>query len=76
MHKFDFVQIKEYLDSVSEHSKIYIGCDSAAYKRHGKWYADFYKVIISMVAVDVESLVRSKPNLITLQIVRNLHIDC
>jgi len=46
MHKFDFVKIKEYLYSVSEHSKIYIGCDSAAYKRHGKWYADFYKVIV------------------------------
>jgi predicted RNase H-related nuclease YkuK (DUF458 family) len=46
MRTFDFEQIKEYLDSVSAHSKLYIGCDSVAYKRHGKWYADFYKVIV------------------------------
>ena len=46
MRKFDFEEIKNYLDSVSAHSKLYIGCDSVAYKRHGKWYADFYKVIV------------------------------
>lgn len=46
MRKFNFEEIKEYIDQVSDHSKLYIGCDSVAYKRHGKWYADFYKVIV------------------------------
>ena len=46
MRKFDFAQIKDFLDQVSTTSKLYIGCDSVAYKRHGKWYADFYKVIV------------------------------
>jgi hypothetical protein len=46
MRNFDFDQIKEYLNASSAASKIYIGCDSVTYKRHGKWYADFYKVVV------------------------------
>lgn len=46
MKKFNFVEIKNFIDVQSESSKIYIGCDSVSYKRHGKWYADFYKVVV------------------------------
>jgi predicted RNase H-related nuclease YkuK (DUF458 family) len=46
MRKFNFVEIKSYIDAQSEASKIYIGCDSVSYKRNGTWYADFYKVVV------------------------------
>jgi len=46
MRKFNFEEIQQYLDKQSEASKIYIGCDSVSYRRHGKWYADFYKVVV------------------------------
>ena len=43
MKKFNFTEIQNYLAEQSEASKIYIGCDSVSYKKHGKWYADYYK---------------------------------
>lgn len=44
--KFDWDEIQKFIDSESDASKIYIGVDSVARKKHGKWYADFYKVIV------------------------------
>jgi predicted RNase H-related nuclease YkuK (DUF458 family) len=46
MKKFNFTEIEKFLETQGTNSKIYVGCDSTAYKRHGKWYADFYKVIV------------------------------
>jgi len=46
MRKFNFEEIKIYIDAQSEASRIYIGCDSVSYKRNGTWYADFYKVVV------------------------------
>lgn len=46
MKKFNFIEIEKFLSETSNTSKIYIGCDSTAYKRHGKWMADFYSVIV------------------------------
>lgn len=46
MQKFDFEQIREYLDNQSDASRIYIGCDSSTFKRRGNWYANYYKVIV------------------------------
>ena len=46
MRKFNWNEIETYLENTSEESKIYIGCDSVSYKKHGKWFADFYKVIV------------------------------
>jgi uncharacterized protein len=46
MRKFNFEEIKEFLAQQSDESKIYIGCDSVSYKRGGKWYADYYKVVV------------------------------
>jgi predicted RNase H-related nuclease YkuK (DUF458 family) len=46
MTKFDFNKIEKYLSKQGSSSRIYVGCDSVAYKKHGIWYADFYKVIV------------------------------
>jgi uncharacterized protein len=46
MKKFNWKEIEKYLEDVSDTSKIYIGVDSSAFKRQGKWYAHFYKVIV------------------------------
>lgn len=47
MKKFNFLEIENYLNKSSDHSKIYIGCDSMAYKSNkGVWMADYYKVIV------------------------------
>lgn len=46
MRKFNWNEIEAYLENTSEESKIYVGCDSVSYKKHGKWFADFYKVIV------------------------------
>lgn len=44
--KINLPELAEYLSFLSEESKIYIGCDSVSYKRKGKWWADFYKVVV------------------------------
>lgn len=44
--KFDFEEISDFLIKQGDASKIYVGCDSVAYKKNGKWYADYYKVIV------------------------------
>lgn len=46
MKKFNFGEIKEFIDQQSDASRIYIGCDSVSYKRKGKWFADYYKVVV------------------------------
>ena len=47
MKKFNFAEIENYLANISVTSKIYIGCDSMAYKNNkGVWMADYYKVIV------------------------------
>lgn len=46
MKKFNWDEIKRFIDDESEASKIYIGVDSVAWKKNGKWFADFYKVIV------------------------------
>lgn len=44
--KFNWDEIQKYVDNESDSSKIYIGVDSTSWKKNGKWYADFYKVIV------------------------------
>lgn len=46
MKKFNLNQIRDYIANQSKQSKIYIGCDSTAYQRKGKWYADYYLVVV------------------------------
>lgn len=46
MRKFDYKEIESYIAKQSDASKIYIGCDSSTFKRHDKWYANYYKVVV------------------------------
>ena len=39
-------EIKEYLTTVSEESKIYLGCDSERVRKNGIWYADYAIVLV------------------------------
>ena len=46
MKKFDLEEVKTFIDNEGPKSKVYLGCDSVSYKKHGKWWADFYLVIV------------------------------
>lgn len=43
-HKLE--EIKDFIRKQSESSKIYIGCDSEAFKRKGVNMADYYEVVV------------------------------
>lgn len=38
-------EIISYVSEASEESKIYLGCDSKKFKKHGEWYAKYTTVI-------------------------------
>ena len=42
----DLEQVRAYIKSSSQESKIYIGGDSERFKLHGKWYADYATVVV------------------------------
>ena len=44
--KFDWNEIKEYINNTSDQSEIYIGCDSEKYKKNEIWYASYTTVIV------------------------------
>ncbi len=44
--ELDIDEIRDFLRTQSQESKVYIGCDSTRYKRHGKWYADYAIVVV------------------------------
>ena len=46
MIKMDLEQVRAYIKSSSQESKIYIGGDSERFKLHGKWYADYATVVV------------------------------
>ena len=46
MKKIDVVQVKEFIESQSSATKIYLGADSERMKRNGKWYADYTLAIV------------------------------
>ena len=46
MKRFDWPRITKFLEDASAESKVYIGVDSVSWKRGGKWFADYYKVIV------------------------------
>lgn len=43
---FDFDEIREFIETSSPDSKIYVGADSQAYRRRGKSYVAYVTVII------------------------------
>lgn len=44
--ELDLEEIKDYLATQSRESKVYIGCDSSRFKRHGVWWADYALVVV------------------------------
>lgn len=46
MRKLDLEIVREYIDSQSPETKIYIGCDSERLKVDGVWYADYITAIV------------------------------
>jgi len=44
--ELDLEEIRDYLRTQSPESKVYIGCDSSRYKRHGLWWADYALVVV------------------------------
>lgn len=44
--KFDFDQIRDFINSQSNETKIYIGCDSERFLMKGVWYADYTLAIV------------------------------
>lgn len=39
-------EIRDYLTTVDPDSKIYLGCDSQKFKKHGEWWARYTTVLI------------------------------
>lgn len=39
-------QLRQFLSTQGPDTKIYIGCDSVSFKKRGKWYAEFYSVVV------------------------------
>lgn len=46
MRKIDIEQVKEFIETQSTSTKIYLGADSERMKRNGKWYADYTLAIV------------------------------
>jgi predicted RNase H-related nuclease YkuK (DUF458 family) len=46
MRKLDLDQVREYIINTSLNTKIYIGSDSARYKRGETWYAEYATVVV------------------------------
>jgi predicted RNase H-related nuclease YkuK (DUF458 family) len=43
--KIDYDEVVAFLETVSDESSIYIGCDSERFKKNGKWYGKYTTVI-------------------------------
>lgn len=50
MKTFENDEVREYIENISEDSKIYLGCDSQRAKKKGVWYA--YYTIALVVHID------------------------
>lgn len=46
MLKINIEEVRQYIESVSPSSKIYIGCDSERFRKDGKWVADYTLAIV------------------------------
>lgn len=44
--RMDIEEVKSFIESSSESSKIYIGADSERHRRHGIWWADYATVVV------------------------------
>jgi hypothetical protein len=46
MKEITLEKIRQFIDKEPLESRIYIGVDSTVRKKHGKWFADFYTVVV------------------------------
>lgn len=46
MSKIDLEEVKQFIQSQSPETKIYLGCDSERFKNNGQWYADYIIAIV------------------------------
>lgn len=46
MKKIKIQEVKNYIESISKTSKIYIGCDSERIRVNGEWFADYTLAIV------------------------------
>lgn len=46
MQKFNFDEIKTFIDKQTPNTKIYLGCDSERFRMNGVWYADYILAIV------------------------------
>ena len=46
MKKLDINEVKEFIEAQGPNTKIYLGADSARYKKGSKWYADYTLAIV------------------------------
>ena len=46
MRKINLDQVKEFIESQTPETKIYLGCDSERFKMDGVWYADYIIAIV------------------------------
>ena len=46
MRKLNLEEVKEFIRNTSETTKIYIGSDSARYRKHEVWFAEYCTVIV------------------------------
>jgi len=44
--KLNLDKVKDFINSQSQETKIYIGCDSERYRRQNVWYADYILAIV------------------------------
>jgi len=46
MKKMDLIKVKNFIESQSPSTKIYIGADSERFRMDGKWYADYTLAVV------------------------------
>ena len=46
MKKINIEEVRDFIQSQGEHTKIYIGADSERIRRNGRWYADYTLAIV------------------------------
>ena len=46
MQAFNIDEFREYMETCSKTSKVYIGTDSARFRRKGSWFADYITVVV------------------------------
>ncbi len=46
MKKLDINEVREFIQSHSDETKVYIGCDSCRFRKNGKWHAEYTLAVV------------------------------